>query len=154
MTDKVINLSEVRHLAEDYYRRGDFYCSEAVVKTIKDVFDLDISDDAIAMASGFPVGIGGSGCTCGAINGGVMCIGMVFGRREAKDDKVQTAMKLSGELHDNFKHNNKHLCCRILTRGMIKGSKKHMDQCIRLTGDVAYDCAKIICRELNLQIED
>jgi C_GCAxxG_C_C family probable redox protein len=40
------------------------------------------------MASGFPVGIGGSGCTCGAIAGGVMAIGMFFGRTSPKDQKV------------------------------------------------------------------
>ena len=36
------------------------------------------------MASGFPVGIGGSGCTCGAIAGGIMALGMVFGRKRSK----------------------------------------------------------------------
>ena len=41
------------------------------------------------MASGFPVGMGGSGCTCGAVVGGIMAIGMFFGRVQAKDSKVQ-----------------------------------------------------------------
>jgi C_GCAxxG_C_C family probable redox protein len=54
-------------LAEEYYRSGDFYCSEAIVKTIKDEFQLPIPDAIIAAASGFPVGMGGSGCTCGAV---------------------------------------------------------------------------------------
>lgn len=29
-----VNLEEIRSTAEAYYRNGDFYCSEAVVKTI------------------------------------------------------------------------------------------------------------------------
>ncbi|OOB77144.1 MAG: hypothetical protein BEN19_02405 [Epulopiscium sp. Nuni2H_MBin003] len=145
-----IDLNEVRHTAEDLYRNGDFYCSEAVVKTIKDAFNVDISDDVIAMASGFPVGMGGSGCTCGAVSGGIMALGMFFGRSTAKDPKVGTAMQLTKELHDSFKVDNKSLCCRMLTRGMELGSDEHMSQCIRFTGDVAYNCAKIVARELNI----
>lgn len=90
-----IDFDKIRKVAEDYYRNGDFYCSEAVVKTIRDEFKIEVSDDVIAMASGFPVGMGGSGCTCGAITGGIMALGMVFGRKEAKDPRVVKSMELS-----------------------------------------------------------
>ncbi|MGL4739015.1 MAG: C-GCAxxG-C-C family (seleno)protein [Cellulosilyticaceae bacterium] len=145
-----INLNVIRETAENYYREGDFYCSEAIIKTIKDVFKPSVSDEAIAMASGFPVGIGGSGCTCGAVSGGVMAIGLLFGRQEAKDPKVTKAMALSGELHEIFRTKNQTLCCRILTKGMTLGSDVHMEQCIRFTGEIAYETAKIICRELSI----
>ena len=144
-----IDLDLVKKQAETYYRNGDFFCSESVVKTIKDAFDLDISDDVIAMASGFPVGIGGSGCTCGAVSGGIMALGMVFGRTTAKDSKVKKAMELSKELHDIFQKNHKCLCCRVLTRGMDKSQREHIDQCVAFTGEIAYETAKIIQRELN-----
>ncbi|MGL5353411.1 MAG: C-GCAxxG-C-C family (seleno)protein [Clostridium sp.] len=144
---KDVNLDNVRETAENYYRNGDFYCSEAVVKTIRDEFELNISDDAIAMASGFPIGMGGAGCTCGAVIGGVMAIGMVFGRTSPKDPKVGKAMELTKELHDNFKEKHKCLCCKILTKGMELGSEIHMKQCIAFTGEVAEDAARIIKRE-------
>jgi hypothetical protein len=38
---------------------------------------------------------------------------------------------------------------------MEKGSREHrehMDQCIRFTGEVAVDTAKIMAREMNLKI--
>lgn len=139
-----IDFDKVREIAENYYRNGDFYCSEAVVKTIRDEFELEISDDAIAMASGFPVGMGGSGCTCGAITGGIMALGMVFGRKEAKDPRVGKAMELSKELHDDFKGKHNSLCCRFLTKGMELGSREHMNQCIAFTGEVAEKVARII----------
>jgi C_GCAxxG_C_C family probable redox protein len=151
--NKVIDLHKIKTTAEDYYRNGDFYCSESIVKTIKDEFDLPISDDIIKMASGFPVGMGGSGCTCGAVVGGIMAIGLFFGRTEPKDEKVNQAMALSKELHDTFKDRHKCLCCRILTKDMTLGSEKHMKQCIYFTGEVAEEAAKIIARELNLQVK-
>lgn len=151
--ERVIDLEKVRVTAENYYRDGDFYCSEAIVKVIRDEFRVDISDEVIAMASGFPVGMGGSGCTCGAVAGGIMALGLFFGRSEAKDAKVSKAMELSKELHDFFKGKNKSVCCRVLTKGMTLGEKEHMDQCVFFTGQVAEQTAKIICRELNIDIK-
>ena len=142
-----IDLEIIRLTAEEYYRSGDFYCSEAIVKTIKDAFGLPVSDDVIAMASGFPVGIGGAGCTCGAITGGIMSLGLVFGRTAPKDPKVDKAMKLSRELHDIFKKNHKSLCCRTLNKYMIMGSSGQMKQCIAFTGEMAQETARIIIRE-------
>lgn len=42
-----VDLERIRKIAEDYYRNGDFYCSEAVVKTIIDEFQIDVSEDVI-----------------------------------------------------------------------------------------------------------
>lgn len=86
--DRKIDIERIRNLAEKYYRDGDFYCSEAIVKTIKDEFQLPISDDIIAAASGFPVGIGGSGCTCGAVSGGIMALGLFLEELKLKIKKL------------------------------------------------------------------
>lgn len=145
---KNVDIRNIRITAENFYRNGDFYCSEAIVKTIKDAFELPISDDVIKMASGFPVGIGGSGCTCGAVTGGIMALGLFFGRSKAKDESVNKVMALSKELHDNFKNKHNCLCCKTLTKGMTLGSPLHMEQCIGFTGEVAEETAKIIVREL------
>ncbi|MEK6266293.1 MAG: C-GCAxxG-C-C family protein [Clostridium sp.] len=150
--NKIIDLQKIKITAEDYYRNGDFFCSESIVKTIKDEFGLPISDDIVAMASGFPVGMGGSGCTCGAVVGGIMSIGLFFGRSSAKDTKVVKTMALSKELHDIFREKHKCLCCRVLTKDMTLGSPEHMEQCVRFTGEVALETAKIIVRELKLEV--
>lgn len=146
-----IDINKIRETAENYYRNGDFFCSEAIVKTIKDEFELPISDEIVAAASGFPIGIGGSGCTCGAVSGGVMALGLVFGRQVAKDPKVRKTMELTKELHEKFRNNHKSLCCRILTKGLDMASGEHKEQCISFTGEVAEEVAKIIVRELNLE---
>jgi len=145
-----IDLTKIKTTAGNYYRDGDFYCSEAIVKTIKDEFELDLPDEIISMSSGFPVGMGHSGCSCGAVVGGIMALGLFFGRTKAKDEKVNNAMALSKELHDIFLDQHKFLCCRKLTKGMTLGSEAHMSQCVSFTGEVAEETARIICRELKI----
>ena len=146
-----INLKEQ---AEKRYADGDYYCSEAIVSTIRDHFQADMPLSAIAMASGFPVGIGGSKCVCGAVSGGVICLGFFFGRTTPKDERVNKAMALAAELHESFKGNHKVLCCKILTKKMELGSEEHMRQCISFTGEVAEKTARITARELNITIEE
>ncbi len=142
-----VNPVEIGKTAADYYRRGDYFCSEAIVKTIKDAFGLQVPDTVVSMASGFPVGMGGSGCTCGAVVGGIMALGLFFGRTVPKDDRVNKAMEVARELHDTFRKRHRRLCCRILTKGMTLGSAQHMEQCIAFTGEVAEETARIIIRE-------
>jgi len=144
-----VDPSRIKAIAESYYRNLDYYCSEAIVKTINDEFELGYPEDVIKLASGFPIGIGGSGCTCGAVTGGIMALGMVFGRTVPKDEQVKKCMALSHELHDTFKKRHTVLCCRILTKDMELGSPIHMQQCIDFTGEVAEETAKIILRELQ-----
>ncbi len=145
---KEINVQEIRERAEKYYREGDFYCSEALLKAIKDGFEAPYGDEIIKLASGFPVGMS-NGCTCGAVSGGVMALGMFFGRDKAKGKEVEKMMKLAKELQETFNAKNKVCCCKILTKGMKLGTKDHMDQCIRLTGEVTEMTAKILVRELK-----
>ncbi|MDR0816586.1 MAG: C-GCAxxG-C-C family protein [Desulfovibrio sp.] len=147
-----ISLKKIKEQAEKHYSDGDFFCSEAIVSTIRTHFEADIPLSAIAMASGFPVGVGGSKCICGAVSGGVMCLGFFFGRTNPKDERVNKAMALAHELYDSFKSNHKVLCCRVLTKNMELGTPDHMRQCISFTGEVAEKTAQIIARELEIQI--
>lgn len=146
-----IDFKNIRETAEKYYRSGQYYCSEAIVKTIKDEFNADFPDSIISLASGFPVGMGGAGCTCGAVAGGIMAIGMFFGRIDPGDKKIEKAMRLSKELHDIFKQRHGHLCCRILTNKMTLGSSEHMEQCICFTGEVCEQASRIIVREMEVE---
>lgn len=141
----------IRSEAERYYRNGDYFCSEAVVKAVRDELGLPLPDEIISLASGFPLGMGGSGCTCGAVAGGVMALGMFFGRTNPGDKRVKTAMRLAAaaELHEGFKNRHRSVCCRVLTKGHKIGSREHLDQCRAFTGEVAEETARIILRELG-----
>ncbi len=47
-----ISINKIKSDAESLYREGKFFCSEAIVCSIKNNFDLDMPDEMIAMASG------------------------------------------------------------------------------------------------------
>ena len=145
-----VSISKIRNDAEQLYDRGEFYCSEAIISSIRDNFDINMPEEMIAMASGFPVGIGKSKCVCGAVSGGVMALGYFFGRTKGGDPKVQNTLELANELQESFKTNHKHLCCSILTKGMDMGSGEHKKQCVAFTGEVAEKVASIVVRELKM----
>ena len=149
-----ISPQAVREKAEELYRSG-FFCCEAVMSAIRSEFEVDVPEEVIAMASGMAVGVGRSGCLCGAVNGGVLALGMFFGRTEPlgpEDPGVNHLMGLTNELHSWFRDNNgKHsTCCRVLTREFDMASGEHKEQCIRFTGMCAGKTAEILCRELGI----
>lgn len=158
MGAKEVSLRKVQKDAEDSYR-GGFFCCEAVMDAIRSNFEIDVPKEVIGMASAMSVGVGRSGCMCGALNGGILALGMVFGRTEPlgpKDPDVNKCMSYSNELHNWFKENNKKnaVCCRVLTREFDMGKGEHKEQCIWFTGLCAWKVAEIMCRELGIANRD
>lgn len=147
---KEVSVKKIKADAEELFRKGDFYCSEAIVSSIKSNFELDMPDEMIAMASGFPIGIGKSKCVCGAVSGGILSIGYFFGRTKGGDSKVQKTLKLANELQESFRKNHGCLCCHVHTKGFDMASGEHKKQCISFTGEVAEKASEIIVRELDL----
>ncbi|MDO5707098.1 MAG: C-GCAxxG-C-C family protein [Andreesenia angusta] len=132
-------LDRVQNEAEEIFSREELYCSEAVVKTINSLLDSPYDEEVIKLASGFPVGMGMRGCLCGAVSGGQMSLGMVYGRKhgENMDNKM---FEVSAGLHDYIKEDYGSTCCRVITRQWAgdnfasEGRKRH---CIEITGKVA-----------------
>ena len=56
-----IDMEQIQKDAVDIFNQG-FACSESVIYAIRKHFEVDIPDEAIAMSSGFPWGLGGGGC--------------------------------------------------------------------------------------------
>ena len=154
-TTSPIDLALVQETAEKHHISG-FSCSESVFSTMLDIFEPGASPELVRIATGMAAGLGQSGCVCGALNGGVMAIGMLFGRtepsRDPKDPKKVKSMKLSKELHDWFRENNTKntACCRILTKEFDMKKGEHKPQCTYYSGICAAKTAEIIARELDI----
>lgn len=143
-----INMEQLQKDAVDIFNQG-FACSESVIYAIRKHFEVDIPDEAIAMSSGFPWGLGGGGCICGALAGGTMCIGYFFGRTTPGDPKITRCFELTNELHDYFKKTCGAACCRILTKGMERNSPERKAQCNCFVDLTVKKVAEIIIRELQ-----
>lgn len=146
-------IEKVRLDAEEYFRRGNFYCSEAIVASVRDNLAPEMPETFIAAASGFPVGVGRSKCMCGAVSGGVLAIGYVFGRTGPStpaDPKSVQTLALANELQQAFRDSHRVLCCSVQTRGMDMASGEHKAQCVGFTGEMAAKTAEIITRESPL----
>jgi C_GCAxxG_C_C family probable redox protein len=132
-------LNRVQADSEELYRNGTYFCSESVVQTINELLGKPFDPSVVKLASGFPIGMGKAGCLCGAVSGGQMALGMVYGRVEG--EAMQEKMfELSKGLHDYIKSEYKSTCCRVITRewaGDDFKSAERKNHCITITGKVA-----------------
>ncbi|MDD3141027.1 MAG: C-GCAxxG-C-C family (seleno)protein [Lachnospiraceae bacterium] len=145
---KKVNIANLQADSIDIFQHG-FACSESVIYAIRKHFELDLSDDAIAMSSGFPWGLGGGGCLCGALAGGTMCIGYFFGRRVPGDPQINHCFELTKELHDYFCDTCGSTCCRALTQGYEKNSPARKALCTTYVSTAVAKVAEIVMRELQ-----
>ncbi len=129
-------IREAKERAESLYRDGDYLCSEAVFTVVNDYLGRPVPAEAVRLASGFPVGMGKAGCACGALSGGVMALGLKFGRTQPKGEMPEM-FRVSKELHDEFKKRLRSTCCRVLIKKFEFGSPEHLTQCVYITGQVA-----------------
>lgn len=141
-----ITKQNLRKKAEEYYRSGQFLCSEAVFLVANEYLGRPVSDECVKLASGFPVGMGLAGCACGAITGGIMALGIKFGRTQP-GAATPGMFEASKELHDRFKARRGSTCCRVLIHRFEFGCPEHIQQCITITGEVAEDVLEILSRK-------
>jgi len=118
--------------AASLYREGQFLCSEAVLYVTNELTGSKLPPEIVKLASGLPVGIGSSGCVCGALSGGVLALGLTFGRTNPGADN--SAMFIAAKkLHDLFKKEFGSTCCRVLIRDFQFGSPEHLEHCVSVT---------------------
>jgi len=148
-------VNQVKNEAEGYFQRGEFFCSEAIVRAINNFLGKPYEDDIVKMASGFPIGIGKSGCLCGAVSGGIMALGMVYGRNYG--EKMDDAMfPISAGLHDYIKEEYGSTCCRVMTRqwaGDKFQSPERKMHCVEITGKVAEWVADKLIEDGKVVVE-
>lgn len=135
----------VRKRAYDY----DFNChgcSQAVVQCFLDVFGED-NPALIRAASPFAAGMSMTGNNCGALIGGLMVLGVFFGRKSMGDglEGIIEGIRPSRKLVKHFQGRFGTVDCRDLTQTDLADPVKAdayfagggLEQCAAITGEVA-----------------
>lgn len=148
-----LDFHQLREDAVHIFHNG-LACSESVIYAIRKDLDPDIPAGLIAASSGFPWGMGGAGCTCGALAGGVMLLGHYFGRTEPKGAEYAKCQKLTREYHDAFCECAGHACCGAIISGMDKNSDERKAKCTGIVEFAVTKTAAMILREKGLLSEE
>jgi C_GCAxxG_C_C family probable redox protein len=100
MSKQVELRREIAELAAGLLREG-YHCSEAVLLAVGPRVVRDWHPACVRMSTGFAGGMGGSRQdVCGALAGGVMVIGALFGRSTLEDDAL--AQRLAKQFRERF----------------------------------------------------
>lgn len=135
----------IRERTANLFITRQLWCSEAVLSVLNHGLDGDLPEDlAMRLGAGLGEGFGGSGCTCGALTGGAMAIGLFCGSAGTGLNRSRSARRLSRNLHDQFKNDYGSTCCRVLTKDLVQGSEAHFKQCAEHSAQAAAIAATLI----------
>jgi C_GCAxxG_C_C family probable redox protein len=150
-------VEDTRKRAYDY----DFKChgcSQAVVQTFLDAFGEE-NTLLFTAASPFAAGMSMTGNNCGALIGGLMILGVVFGRRSMADgmegiiDGIRPARRLVKHFQRRFGTLN---CFEITQTDLADPVKADayfagggLDKCAGVTGEVAAYVADLLYDEMT-----
>ena len=133
--------SRVSKMALDYHKSG-FHCAEAVSKAFTEVYGNGTSNDIPKVATAFGGGVGRTKQDiCGALLGGFIALGYLFGRSEPGADWTDAA-ESAAELRRQFVQAHGTTNCGALLATF--GPQEDMMRCKQLSGEVAGLLADII----------
>jgi C_GCAxxG_C_C family probable redox protein len=132
---------QVGKKAFDYHRAG-FHCAEAVSKAVVETYSQELSQDIHGVATAFGGGIGRTHQDiCGALTGGVIALGWLFGRNEPGAD-WKDAYESAAELKRRFVIEHGTTNCGALLATF--DPQENMMRCKRLSGEVASMLVQIL----------
>ncbi|HDM31916.1 MAG TPA: hypothetical protein ENG32_00925 [bacterium] len=105
--------------AKENYLKEGFSCGEAIVKAIKEAKIIEVPEEIIKVASPFKTGIGKKNDFCGALLGGIVLIGLRYGRSK-KEESPEKAIKLAAKLYEEFEKEFGDVRCQNLLKEFIE----------------------------------
>ena len=145
MENKNKKIEEAKARAFDFYVKDQFVCSEAVLYTIHKILGSPLPVEIVRLASGFAGGIGKSGHVCGALTGGVMALGLAFGRSEPGVN-CPRLLPATRDLLEWFDQAFGSSCCAELTKKKGTFGGKGSDRCGVMTGETAAKTMELILK--------
>ncbi|MFP3984277.1 MAG: C-GCAxxG-C-C family protein [Desulfurivibrionaceae bacterium] len=132
------DVAEISRLAAE--RAGNLFenhglcCSEAVMVTLNQGFQGDLpTNKALQMGAGFCHGMGGAGCTCGALAASVNVLGLFLSPHNENGFTKEEYKKIVQEMHDRFRQEFNSTCCRVLSKNVKHDPKAQKANCLKLT---------------------
>lgn len=119
--------SDISQRAAALFDKG-FNCAESVLMAVSNSLGIE-SDILPKIATPFGGGIGRRGSVCGAVSGGVMAIGLAYGRMGVNDDK-EKAYELALRFYERFEKEFGSVLCYDLIECDLRtpeGKKKAKD---------------------------
>ncbi len=104
-------------LAATHFSGEGFNCAESVLQAIAEIAGLALPDAVRKIATPFGGGIGRTGCVCGGISGGVMALGLAFGRTTPDLEQRKVAYSHAERLWRRFVERTGSEDCRELNPG-------------------------------------
>jgi C_GCAxxG_C_C family probable redox protein len=130
-----------------------FTCSAAVFSAFSEDLGLD-PDTAKKVACGFGAGLSKTGTICGAVSGGVMVIGLKYGKTKAADEAAteKTRALVRQFIHEFTEKNGSVNCTELLGYNLndpqayaaAKDSGLFLSKCPLLVRDAANILEKIL----------
>jgi C_GCAxxG_C_C family probable redox protein len=94
-----------------------YNCAQSVLYACASELGLD-EDVALKVATGLGAGMGRRGEVCGAVTGGILALGMKFGRGEGADRAAtEQTYQRTAELMARFESKHGSCLCRVLVEG-------------------------------------
>jgi C_GCAxxG_C_C family probable redox protein len=124
------------------YHKSGFHCAEAVSKAIIKAYAGDAGNGIPKVATAFGGGVGRTKQNiCGALSGGLIALGFLFGRNEPNAD-WKVASDLAAKLNHRFVEVYQTTNCGELLAAF--GPQENMMRCKQLSGEVADILADIL----------
>ncbi len=131
-------------------------CAQAVLKPFLDIFEED--NDLVMMAtSPFAGGLALTGNNCGALTGGLIVLGLVFGRKDLNEgmEGVLAGIRPMRKLVRYFEKEHGTVNCRDITQTDVADPVKSveyfdhggLEKCARIIADVAAFVGDILYEE-------
>jgi len=137
-------VAAIGDLARKHYESRSYMCAESVLLALNSELGGGLKDiHAVALSAPFSEGMGGSGCTCGALSGAILAVGLFTGNGEAFRHR-RRSRKFANQFHEKFTERFGSACCRVLCRKVRHDTKLHFDHCAGLTAETACLAARLI----------
>lgn len=116
------------------YETHRLCCSESISYVLSQAFGSGLSGrDALQLGAGFCHGMGGAGCSCGALTGAVVMLSRYLGPHGSTGLAKKKFQQTIREMHDLFRQRFRATCCRVLSKKVAAAGKERRFSCRELT---------------------